>query len=1162
MKPSNAKQLRQKRMATSALKREIHARYGWLSGAPLGDPGAGICEDEGIPWLLFEAGHRFAPHRTVVSREDLERAIRGAAHLRHAFPRAFPKLVGDVDQWIDRHLFVPRILRAGGGIVDTLEWLPRGSRAVAEAVQRIAGDFPSLLPLLRSLLWRLPHQETAVRADLRLLEKISAPLAGLVPVIAEALAEAEEETVGEGEHLIVQLQILHLAGMVSPAAALPLFEMIHHPAAEAPSCMKEAIPFGKLLEFTTGKKRGKKARRARFPVGPCPPMSRRLIGFARQLSEMEKAPARQCLDIFLLVHPTKLQENLAKAWQMWTELRPFLERFYRHAEHFDRAERDQLAQRIRRIEAASEEVPLADGEVVEFQDLPIAPALRRAIRRLLQATPRTVEGCACRLFFLRHFVRRYSERNAKRDRSVALVVDKMALHFRRKSLKTRRDFAPWDKIASGQYSYDRPELDVVEQISDPEKTTIYFEALTLLMAKKNLPRDCLTALPLLVARFGESERAIRYCMALGKEGIDEDFCHNSRWLSAALSIDANGDAESFAPLLKAVLKLDCEIDYDLEKPAVEILKQLAAAGETSRVKQLLAEKKFRRILYLSRLAWCCDGAVAELPEVQPTRGRTPGWMQRYPSVFTADLKRLRRFLDTDETRKRAESILGKNFPDPKRLRTERAHLEQKLGAAKAAGQENLEPLRLRIRKLQQWIDAPTPLSPARMENLRNKLHDSVGQCRFDEWSATLREQACYRLTKKLPGFPAIEEWIEDPERLRHVIGVLGLDARERRHPLWVLQQMQEKASASVLDFCDLPANRKFVTMLESKGLDLSSWINGEVFGRRSFTLEDGNSLHLEMENNVLEILDMGHHFDTCLSPMGCNYFSVYANISDVNKRVVYGRGSDGKVRARCLLALGDEGTLLVFHPYSHDSGEQFRKIITEFAEELAAVLGTIVTPRGTVRALVGPDWYDDGSIDVGTRFAFLRDGSPFRSRLSRIEPEKLRGLLFEEISRFDALTIPYVIYLDEIRERPELIVPLLPEILDHEAQLASRTMMRVASYANRAGETDAARQITERHAHRLLMRAAHVENHWHTLWLLVEHRPTLALDVLRRRRPKGARTWEKRSGQCILAAAECYYALHRRKQAGRLYGLLKPNEFDTDWKEFIRERRRELERDA
>jgi len=241
------------------------------------------------------------------------------------------------------------------------------------------------------------------------------------------------------------------------------------------------------------------------------------------------------------------------------------------------------------------------------------------------------------------------------------------------------------------------------------------------------------------------------------------------------------------------------------------------------------------------------------------------------------------------------------------------------------------------------------------------------------------------------------------------------------------------------------------------------------------------------------------------------------------------------VLGRCLLALCDEGRLLVFRAYQHDPALGLAGLARDFAERLAAAMNTRIAGGGRVPALVAPEWYDDGARDLYGRLEALRERS-FAEELASIGPrtfeEKLLDLFASEPASdvIDALTEG-----DRLAGRPDL-VRVLARLVAACPSLAFSTQLDVARLAAKAAAPDDARQIARRLA------AGPVRRHHPGVQpdlpiLLAElGEPQLALRVLRSSRHTRVRGWEDETEAWRLhAAALAHERLHRLQRAADLY---------------------------
>jgi hypothetical protein len=146
----------------------------------------------------------------------------------------------------------------------------------------------------------------------------------------------------------------------------------------------------------------------------------------------------------------------------------------------------------------------------------------------------------------------------------------------------------------------------------------------------------------------------------------------------------------------------------------------------------------------------------------------------------------------------------------------------------------------------------------------------------------------------------------------------------------------------------------------------------------------------------------------------------------------------------------------------------------------------------------------------------LQRESTFRESLRLIPVADFRAALE---SRFDPLplndlTLPLILDLSELDDRPELIVPLLPAIAA-ASQLSVESVLRAAMLAHRAGADDFARRSLKAHACDYLIRQwrRHGQFNEQVATRLADIEPAAALRVMRQTREKHVRSDEEEHWQ-------------------------------------------------
>ncbi len=215
-----------------------------------------------------------------------------------------------------------------------------------------------------------------------------------------------------------------------------------------------------------------------------------------------------------------------------------------------------------------------------------------------------------------------------------------------------------------------------------------------------------------------------------------------------------------------------------------------------------------------------------------------------------------------------------------------------------------ESARPRLEKVKRWLD---------------DIESVYTWCRTD-----LKKE----LDKRLPRvkFEALEKLVEDCIR-NHWRTILGAEEVPVRDPDWNnalrLYEGLEKNKALLKTLLDHEVkgerrwmeqhgtNQAFLEAMEEQEVDTDCWLaptqHEQLVGQEhwiSYT-----------ETNPLKVLQMGNLFGTCLSVDGFNAFSTVANAVEVNKRVLYLKDNEGRIKGRKLIVLDPDGKLIGFNSY-------------------------------------------------------------------------------------------------------------------------------------------------------------------------------------------------------------------------------------------------------
>jgi hypothetical protein len=625
----------------------------------------------------------------------------------------------------------------------------------------------------------------------------------------------------------------------------------------------------------------------------------------------------------------------------------------------------------------------------------------------------------------------------------------------------------------------------------------------------------------------------RWLEQVGNQHASED----TLALAGAL---AGADEGVFGDLLAALEK-----NASGEARAAAVRALIAAQPEArSSLQRAVLDGRFEAI---TRTVQLLKAAKRDAPPfVEPAETEAP-WIARYPEPLRPALRRLDAM--GPDAQERAARALGAAFRNTSALEREIAVLRSKI----AGGDTRLEHrLRRRVELLEH---APTP-SPTRLALLAGRLELVVTRARFDRWLADSEHVVRERLSNALR-LPALPRSSGGEHRALTLLMLLELEPTFRALARSVLKS---RLGPPPWDLRDHPANAAYLDRLRGAGIRVEPWLDG--LGVRTVRVPGEGDVTYGLEEDPLEVLEMGRPFGTCLAPGSFNFFSAVVNAADINKRVIVFRNADRRMVARCLLALDRSGGIVSFRVYHHGTFD-FTKVVSEFVVELAERMGTVILQSGHIPVLTANDWYDDGSIDVGGRLPCLAEGSSLRQKLGVVSAEEVVDLIERALAPLplNELTLPLLLELPEILDRPPLLSALLLRVPD--GALPDEAWIRLASRLLRSGNLD---ELPDPVADRLFALAERSLRR--RRWLpdeiataLPQIDPSRALRLLRETRGSGVRRLEDETdGVRVLLAAEALLALGRRKQVAALMTRrLRARDPNSDW---CRERLRRLKRAA
>ena len=1086
----------------------LSANLGWLEGFPLEVAG------ESVRWMAVPAS---APaHEASLERHHLSRATYALNKLRGELAPALPRLAGDPDVWlaaVERRLeLLKRSIHKGAPLPPRFFEEPSLPRAYREQAARLAASEPRLQPVLNAVSW--VHAGHPARAR-DTLDSILAWSGGF-----ELLAVR----LGEVPALVLFLRLLQLAAShgrerVQALAACLLDARTHDTALEQGSeiCAQIVHALGK---------RAQEPPPGELPAGE---LGGGLARWCEDLVQQGHRVRQQALRLFELATPLPHIERWAFWWDTTGRLLRQAQELYARPRDREgrRALREQLEPHRR-----SMPVPLSAADLISAlrqHATAAAPGLSAQLVRALALLPEETAARAPLCIYW-SFLGLYDKAPTSRIAALLSGFERYLSHNPRPDLEW---LLPWSEAISQPrrlYHPDTPEYELVAS-DRPRRTALgIYDHLAAIAAQSGslVPHAAKRAIELFLLT-GESDLAARFFESMRARGdLGAYLSPTAGKLAVRLCSD---HPERFADVLAPLTAQEGDAELPPSEWPEAVLAPLSSGELGNFVREAIVSRQLARLQVCAMKSVLLTAAEVEpLPLPDLGEAAAPDWVRRYPPELHAALDRLAAVLPDAEPR--VGRWLADDAPDRQRLEREIEAIGMRIDPADP---ERQPALRTRLANLQARLAHPAALRPLRIERLRARLDRAWGRAVLDRWEREI-DPLLPGALQRLLGIEEVPAWLTEPRHL----SLLAAASRLRGSPQRLAYRLfRLRCGPPPWDLRDVPPNRRFVESLPQ--LDWRPWIDD--VGTVTVEAAEGRRLHLALEDDPLEIFRMGAHFQTCLSPGGINYFSVFSNAADINKRVLYARNDGGKVVGRCLLALTAQGELLMFEPYCHDGNLGFEALCAGFVEQLARRMGTRRTDWGRVPTLVASRWYDDGPRDLGRQYPCLDEGSPLRRRLAMLHP----GELIDELRRslkpagLDDSTLPLVLDLPELRQRPELAVPLLRRVAEHRASLPDEALVTAAHLAEQAGAID----LVRRHLlHPLLdslrrMYRAEACPELRTVDLVARLDPAGLLSVLRRTRRRSVHDWpDETDGDRLEGGAVALEALFRPRQAQALWQRL------------------------
>ncbi len=475
------------------------------------------------------------------------------------------------------------------------------------------------------------------------------------------------------------------------------------------------------------------------------------------------------------------------------------------------------------------------------------------------------------------------------------------------------------------------------------------------------------------------------------------------------------------------------------------------------------------------------------------------WISQYPESLRKSIALLNSI--HSDSQKQIHNICKNIWWTKQMIETELTSLKS---MTKSENPELNKSINKRIAKFENQLNNPQSITPEQVIKIINKIQVKINHALFAQWELMLEKQFLMDWSLIFTvASDQIPKWLADPQVVAKLLPIMSFNSSSKNLAIKVIKERIK----GPYDFFNRNQNNKtFIKKLKSDGINWSIKINDY-----SYDAKNGQKVTISVEKDPLEILDMGGHFGTCLSPGDMNYFSVFSNIADANKVVLYARNLQNKVIGRVLLGITDQGGLQIFNRYTHHKDFEFHKHAQIFINEIAKETGLIITNNGTITPLCSNDWYDDGPENITHGIDCFNDGSTFRQSLTSLSGDAFEKILREAIKpkKMNALIFSLLLNVPELKDNKNLFQSLLKFSLTLP-HLADDDLMKLYYLAN---SYHLGSELYAAHRKRLFnFLLKRINNYWYIfddIKLIAAHHPSDALKMIKAQAKLNNMDWKK-----------------------------------------------------
>ncbi|MBL4659697.1 MAG: hypothetical protein JKY19_05025 [Alcanivoracaceae bacterium] len=681
--------------------------------------------------------------------------------------------------------------------------------------------------------------------------------------------------------------------------------------------------------------------------------------------------------------------------------------------------------------------------------------------------------------------------------------------------------SPWYKLEV--YYWGAIESEIFDQLHHKDYAR-FFNIITQIQHQANIsPHEIEQVITIIAAQLSD-ERVISLVLYL----LDKKVLDDMSDVVIKISIYYDLDNDHVVKLIKIWNKFNQEYtDADtldvmfktfVRINADDLFQRLLFSGHANQLR-----KDCYQIRNIQKLA-----GLSFIPEIHNVTPKSALWIEPYPAFFSKQLKQYNSICPGAETK--VNKIFLSHWWTKEMLLTQIVKVEDQLQKLKCGPRDKLS---LRLDNLQSKLNNHKDITVSERQKIHSKIDTQITLEQYKNWQQRLHVvftkiwSDFFGLTKA-----HIPEWFFDSDVVYKLMPIIDFCNKDQQLAIKVIQN---RCFSQDWSFINEDKNRSFIHKLTQSGINSQIWIDG--IGHKTFQTENAQTITLRVSKDPLDTLNMGAYFKTCLSPTSFNYFSVFANIADINKQVIYATNAQNKVIGRVLVGLTDSGGLMVYHRYYHNAQDDFNKSAMAYIEDWAAQAGLTLTQKGTVSTLVASNWYDDCAINVDNAIECYKQDSEFRKSLLTTDTGEFMILFQQSLLplKINAITFSLLLNLPELPKNKSLF-PVLIDIaqkLNHLELTDKINLYKLSHQMDASNYYNYFRKIVNNYQRQLLK-----TNKWFDIdvaLLMADNHPSDALNLVKKFARIESKNWQENlSYGSYKVAVKALNNLGRQQQAKRI----------------------------